>query len=49
MEVPFLGTDEEKAALLTAMINAGIKVTAFSEAVSDLEQVFLRLTKGEVA
>ncbi|MBE0642407.1 MAG: DUF4162 domain-containing protein, partial [Bacteroidales bacterium] len=49
LETPFLGTDEEKAILLTDMINAGIKVTAFSETTSDLEQVFLQLTKGEVA
>lgn len=49
LEVQFFGTDEEKAALLAAMITAGIKITAFSEAASDLEEVFLRLTKGEVA
>jgi len=49
IEFPFLGTDEEKATLLTAMINQGLKITGFSESTSDLEQVFLRLTKGEVA
>ena len=49
LEAPFVGTDEEKAALLAAMIAAGIQVTAFSETSSDLEQVFMQLTKGEVA
>lgn len=49
IEVPFLGTDEDKAKLLTEMVNHGLKITAFSETTSDLEQVFLRLTKGEVA
>jgi ABC-2 type transport system ATP-binding protein len=49
LEVQFLGSEEEKAALLAAMIKKGIKVTTFSETNSDLEQVFLRLTKGEVA
>lgn len=49
IEMPFLGTDEEKASLLTALINQGFSVTGFSESTSDLEQIFLRLTKGEVA
>jgi ABC-2 type transport system ATP-binding protein len=49
LEAPFFGTDAEKAALLAALIGEGIQVTAFSETASDLEQVFLQLTKGEVA
>ncbi|MEJ2757621.1 MAG: ABC transporter ATP-binding protein [Anaerolineales bacterium] len=49
IEFPFLGTDEEKATLLTALISQGLMVTGFTESTSDLEQVFLRLTKGEVA
>lgn len=49
LEMPFIGTDEEKAALLTELIKQGYMVTGFSESTSDLEQIFLRLTKGEVA
>jgi ABC-2 type transport system ATP-binding protein len=49
LEVPFTGSDEDKAKLLKSMIANEIEVTSFSETTSDLEQVFLRLTKGEVA
>ncbi|MCB2180113.1 ABC transporter ATP-binding protein [bacterium] len=49
IEMPFVGTDEDKAAMLTALINHGFSVTGFTESTSDLEQIFLRLTKGEVA
>jgi ABC-2 type transport system ATP-binding protein len=49
LEVLFLGSEEEAANLLAAMITNGIKVTRFSETISDLEEVFLQLTEGEVA
>lgn len=49
LEVEFLGDDEATANLLEALLANGIRVTSFSEVTSDLEEVFLRLTKGEVA
>lgn len=49
LEIEFTGDDEARATLLDALINSGIRVTSFSETSSDLEDIFLRLTKGEVA
>jgi len=49
LEVEFTGDDEAIAILLQALINAGIRITSFTEVTSDLEDIFLRLTKGEVA
>ena len=49
LEVGFLGDDEATAALLAALVRRGFKVISFSEVTSDLEEVFLRLTKGDVA
>jgi ABC-2 type transport system ATP-binding protein len=49
LEVEFSGNDEAIAALLEALIAAGIRLTSFAETSSDLEDIFLRLTKGEVA
>jgi ABC-2 type transport system ATP-binding protein len=48
-EVEFTGDDEATAALLEALIAAGIRLISFAETSSDLEDIFLRLTKGEVA
>jgi ABC-2 type transport system ATP-binding protein len=49
LEVEFLGDDEATAKLLATLIGRGVRVMAFNEVSSDLEDVFLRLTKGEVA
>lgn len=49
LEVEFLGEDQATANLLATLINNGVQVVSFSEVSSDLEDVFLRLTKGEVA
>jgi ABC-2 type transport system ATP-binding protein len=49
LEVEFLGDDEATALLLATLVACGVKVVSFSEVSSDLEEVFLRLTKGEVA
>jgi ABC-2 type transport system ATP-binding protein len=40
--------DEAMADLLEALLERGVRVVAFGEIASDLEEVFLRLTKGEV-
>ena len=43
-EVTFDGTDPEQADLLRAMIEAGHRVIGFSQATSDLEEIFLKVT-----
>jgi len=48
-EVEFTGDEEASADLLAAILARGVRVAAFSETSTDLEEVFLRLTKGEVA
>jgi ABC-2 type transport system ATP-binding protein len=47
-EVEFTGDDEATADLLETLLARGLRVIAFNEVASDLEEVFLRLTKGEV-
>ncbi len=47
--VEFLGDDEATAKLLAALVGRGVKVVSFTEVAGDLEDAFLRLTKGEVA
>lgn len=49
IEIEYHGGIEETADLLAALIQEGVRVTSFREMVSDLEEVFLRVTKGEVA
>jgi len=49
LEVEFLGDDEATAGLLAALVARGVRVVSFSEVTSDLEDIFLRLTQGEVA
>ncbi|QQE76284.1 ABC transporter ATP-binding protein [Brevibacillus composti] len=42
----FIGTDEEKAALLRDLIGAGVAVSYFGESSENLEAVFLAITEG---
>jgi ABC-2 type transport system ATP-binding protein len=49
LEVEFLGGEDAAADLLANLVSAGVRLAAFSEDLSDLEEIFLRLTKGEVA
>jgi ABC-2 type transport system ATP-binding protein len=49
LEVEFAGDDETIADLLAVLLARGVRVLSFSETTSDLEEVFLRLTQGEVA
>jgi ABC-2 type transport system ATP-binding protein len=44
LEVGFDGSTEAQADLLRAMIEAGHRVVGFSQATSDLEEIFLRVT-----
>jgi ABC-2 type transport system ATP-binding protein len=49
LEVEFSGDDEATADLLATLVARDVRLASFSEVSSDLEEVFLRLTKGEVA
>lgn len=49
IEIPFTGNDDETSDFLSTLIEKGVRVVSFSENTSDLEQIFLRLTKGEIA
>ena len=44
LEVSFDGPADEQAALLRSMIEAGHTVSGFSQATSDLEEIFLKVT-----
>jgi ABC-2 type transport system ATP-binding protein len=48
LRVTFAGDDEALARLLSELAGAGFPVTLFREESSDLEDVFMRLTKGIV-
>jgi ABC-2 type transport system ATP-binding protein len=47
LDVPFDGSAEEQAALLRSMIEAGHTVSGFSQATSDLEEIFLKVTGND--
>jgi ABC-2 type transport system ATP-binding protein len=52
LEVPFDGPPDAQAALLRSMIEAGHRVIGFTQATSDLEEIFLKVTgqtDGEAA
>jgi hypothetical protein len=44
LEVPFDGPADEQAAMLQGMIAAGHTISSFSQATSDLEEIFLKVT-----
>jgi ABC-2 type transport system ATP-binding protein len=49
LEIDFQGSDQEAADLLERLIMEKNRVVAFNETSTNLEDAFLRLTKGEVA
>ena len=49
VQVHFSGNDAAAADLLTALVNQGVRIASFHEATTDLEDIFLQLTKGGVA
>jgi len=49
LQVTFAGDDEALARLLSEMTDAGFQVLMFREETGDLEDVFMRLTKGIVS
>jgi ABC-2 type transport system ATP-binding protein len=49
LEVEFVGDEEAAASLLGTLITRQVRVASFQEQTSDLEDIFMKLTKGEVA
>jgi ABC-2 type transport system ATP-binding protein len=49
LQVDFAGDDAEVAALLSALVSQGLPVIHLSEETRDLEEVFMRATKGIVS
>ncbi len=49
LEVEFIGDEDAVAGLLETLIANKVRVAAFTETQTGLEELFLRLTKGEVA
>ncbi|MFM8321666.1 MAG: ABC transporter ATP-binding protein [Chloroflexota bacterium] len=49
VEIEFNGDLAAAAELLESLVRQRVRVAAFNEVTTDLEQAFLRLTKGEVA
>jgi ABC-2 type transport system ATP-binding protein len=49
LQVSYIGEPEEEHLILTTLVEAGVKVRAFYTPETDLEDVFLRVTKGQVA
>lgn len=48
LEAGFVGDADATAGLLAYLVGSGIRMTSFTEDVTDLEDVFLQITKGEV-
>ncbi len=49
LEFEFAGQDEALSTVLTSIIQVGVQVVHFSEESRDLEEVFMRVTKGIVS
>jgi ABC-2 type transport system ATP-binding protein len=49
LRVTFSGDDQALARLLRHMVSAGLPVVMFRQETGDLEDVFMRLTKGIVS
>ncbi len=49
LQITFAGDDESLARLLSELVGAGFSVLTFREETGDLEDVFMRLTKGVVS
>lgn len=49
IQIGYVGEPDEEYRVLNVLVNAGIKVRSFHTPETDLEDVFLRVTKGQVA
>jgi len=45
----FAGNQEDQCALLAALVKSGVKVVSFAEQATDLEDIFMKVTKGIVS
>ena len=49
IKVEYTGEPDQVHELLQALLAAGVKVQSFSEQQTDLEDIFMRVTKGVVS
>ena len=49
LQIGYIGEPDEEYRVLAALVQAGVKVRSFATPETDLEDVFLRVTKGQVA
>jgi len=49
LQIGYIGEVDEEYRVLATLVQAGVKVRAFYTPETDLEDVFLRVTKGQVA
>jgi ABC-2 type transport system ATP-binding protein len=49
LRVKFTGTLEDQCAVLRALVSADVKVLSFAEQATDLEDIFMKVTKGIVS
>jgi len=49
IRVDYAGAPEEVHRLLAALVGAGLRVQSFSEQATDLEEIFMQVTRGVVS
>lgn len=49
LKIQYIGEPDEQHEVLTALVNSGFKVQSFCEADVDLEDVFMKVTRGAIA
>ena len=49
LQAQFAGTLEDQCSVLRALVNADVKVLSFAEQATDLEDIFMKLTRGIVS
>jgi ABC-2 type transport system ATP-binding protein len=49
LKVDYIGEPEQSHAVLTALVAAGVRVRAFTEEQTDLEDIFMKVTRGVVS
>jgi len=48
LELHFEGSEDDTSDVMSYLLQKGFKVKAFKEAVNDLEDIFMKVTKGKV-
>jgi len=49
LRAQFVGTLEDQSSILASLVTAGVKVLSFAEEATDLEDIFMKVTKGIVS